>query len=158
MTAATERRYPRTCGHCGASFVAARSHARWCSSRCRLRAWRVRRRQNQGPGDLERDAQLSAVVGELEAPEVSLCVDVCSQQGCRILACNHTADAVGEDERGVETAPWRSAAWNDPEVRRVRARLAEQSDALSRLRDENAVLRRWVSERLHPNPVDDQGA
>src|SRR5262245_2740553 len=114
MTAARERRYPRTCARCAAPFVAARSHARWCSGRCRLRAWRAQREGFDGLDDGASEAGLTARVLALQAAlEIAQSEGVCAVQGCRILGDRHMADAVGKDERHVEVAPWRRAAWND---------------------------------------------
>jgi ribosomal protein S27AE len=158
-TAGSERRYPRTCAHCGATFVAARSHARWCSGRCRLRAWRAERKSLDGLDDGAPDAGLAARVRALQAAlEVAQSAGVCAQQGCRLLTHHQAKEAIGEGEERAAISPWRDGEWDHPSVQRLRARLSEQAEELDRLREENALLRRWVSEHRHSNPVDGQGA
>ncbi len=83
---------------------------------------------------------------------------VCAQHGCRLLADQQAREAIGEGEERAAVSPWRYGEWNHPWVQRVRARLSEQAEELDRLREENALLRRWVSARRHANPVNGRGA
>lgn len=45
-------------------------------------------------------------------------------------------------------APWRDTEWEHPTVRALRTRVVEQAGEMDRLRAENGLLRRWISQRV----------
>jgi hypothetical protein len=97
---------------------------------------------------------MQALQAALEAEQLER---VCAQQGCRLLADHQATEAIGQGAKRAETSPWRHGEWDHPSVRRLRARLSEQAAELDRLREENALLRRWVREHRHANPVNGRG-
>lgn len=146
---AGNRRYPRICGECGIAFVASRRDARWCSSPCRLRAWRHRQRIGKTPADCKDHEQLVGRIDSLQAAlEQAHAANVCAQQGCQLGAVAHTAQARNEVEYAGRVTPWRTAEWQEPTARLLRAKLTQQADELDRLRQENGLLRRWVSDHF----------
>jgi len=74
--------------------------------------------------------------------------DVCAQQGCRLQQATVTRQSRQPGESGVDIAPWRGTDWEHPAVRVLRARVSAQADELDRLRQENGLLRRWISKRV----------
>lgn len=144
---ASAREYPRTCGQCGSDFVAGRRDARWCSGRCRLRAWRQRHRCTDERGGRDECEHLARQVTALqEALERSERVNVCAHHGCQVDAIVQTTRAGEASTHRRELAPWRSAEWMEPANRILRAKITEQADELDRLRQENGLMRRWISE------------
>jgi hypothetical protein len=142
--------YPRICGQCGAVFIAVRGHARWCSDRCRLRAWR----QRHSPGarnEVRNDEKsLAEQVRRLQsALEQAQAGDVCARQGCRLERAMAAGDAQRQGDHDAGVAPWRGSEWQHPTFRALRARVSEQADELDRLREENGLMRRWVDQHQH---------
>jgi hypothetical protein len=139
--------YPRVCGECGQAFLARRTTARWCSDKCRLRAWRhAARAQDRRQIDQLRE-QVEQLRTALLAAQSS---NLCAAAGCQ----NRTAQSagIGDVDLGVPAVPWRSPEWNDHQVRTLRARLTTTTQELERLREENGLMRRWIHERLHADP------
>lgn len=150
MVGEGRRRNPRTCGECGAVFVASRRHARWCSDRCRLRAWRHRQRSGEeragsnDVGPLEKQvALLQAALARIQ-PD-----DPCAEQGCRLTSDEYIARARAHAEAPGRAVPWRSEEWDHPAVKTLRATVTGHANELDRLREENALLRGWVTDRLN---------
>jgi hypothetical protein len=140
--------YPRICGQCGTTFVAVRGHARWCSDRCRLRAWRQRHSPGTRKENRNHDAALVEQVRTLQAALGQAQVnDVCAHHGCRREWTTAGRQLQRQGDHDAEVAPWRDPDWEHPVVQRLRTRVSEQAAELDRLREENGLLRRWVGER-----------
>jgi hypothetical protein len=145
-TAAGGGGYPRTCGQCGTAFMAVRSHARWCSDRCRLRAWRQRNSSEAQKGEHEDPLALVQQVRTLQATwERAQGSDACAHNGCRLVRTTAADQARRQGDYDAQVSPWRRPEWEHPMVRTLRAKLTAQSAELDRLRKENGLLRRWVS-------------
>jgi hypothetical protein len=153
------RGYPRSCSWCGTAFVAVRGHARWCSDRCRLRAWRERNSPETRQGERIDVAALVRRVHTLQAAlEREQAKDICAHNGCRFEPVIAAGVARRQSEYDAQMAPWRDPAWEHPTVRALRARLSEQAHELDRLRQENGLLRCWVSRHVEPEAPGQAGA
>jgi hypothetical protein len=144
------RRYPRTCGVCGTVFVASRRHARWCSDRCRLHAWRHHQRSGREGSGSDEVGQLVNQVALLQAAlERAESVNSCAEQGCQLVSAGHAAREGAAADASGWAVPWRSEEWDHPAVQALRATVTGQAEELDRLREENALVRRWAAERLN---------
>ena len=76
--------------------------------------------------------------------------DVCARNGCRVTWTIAAEQARRQDVCDAQVAPWRHPEWNDSMVRELRTKLTEQAAELDRLREENGLLRRWVSRHVDP--------
>ena len=85
--------------------------------------------------------QLQAVVSEAQD------VDACAPRGCRLSTAAVVDQAWWHSGRGAGVAAWRDPKWDHPTVRGLRIRVSQQAAALDRLREENGLPRRWVSQR-----------
>lgn len=74
--------------------------------------------------------------------------DVCAQRGCQLTPLDAAEQTRGQGERGAAVAPWRDSGWEHPTVRALRTRVVEQAGEIDRLRVENGLLRRWISQRV----------
>jgi hypothetical protein len=151
------RCYPRICGYCGNIFTAARRHARWCSGRCRVAAWREQRSRDRGGADshgqafpARREEQVHAALAEARDA-------VCAWQGCQLTRHAAAGHAHRQDEHAAVVVPWRGVEWEHPTVCVLRARVSEQARELDRLREENGLLRRWVSRHVDVADTDSRG-
>lgn len=142
------RRFPRACGSCGEGFAAARRHARWCSDRCRLRAWRQRRHPAYESSERTKNAVLLRQVLALQAAlERAHAGQAYAAQGCQLADVNAATRARQQADQAAQLAPWRGAKWEHPAFRTLRVKVPEQADELNRLRQENGLLRRRASQR-----------
>jgi hypothetical protein len=68
--------------------------------------------------------------------------NLCASAGCRL------AREAGTDRSSCAagSAPWRDPDWNSTPARELRQRLTRALQDVDRLRDENALLRRWIVE------------
>ncbi len=152
------RCYPRICGYCGNSFTAARRHARWCSARCRVAAWREQRSRDQGGADSHGQAAPARHEAQVAVAFAEARDAVCAEQGCQLTRHAAAGHALRQDEQGAAVMPWRGAEWEHPTVRALRTRVSEQARELDRLREENVLLRRWVSRHVDAADIADAGA
>jgi hypothetical protein len=137
--------YPRVCGQCGQAFLAQRTTARWCSDRCRLRAWRHAARAADR-GQIERlQTQVKDLHRALRETQQD---NLCASAGCQNATPIRAGHADHAPDRQRQAAPWRGPEWNDPAVRALREQLTNASHEIDRLRDENRLMRRWIHQRL----------
>ena len=131
--------YPRVCAECGRAFVARRRTARWCSDKCRLRAWR-HAAQSTDHQQIDRlRQQVEVLRNALQAAQGD---NLCASAGCQLARAadtNRSSSAPG-------AAPWRDPDWNSTPARELRQRLTRALQDVDRLRDENVLMRRWIME------------
>jgi hypothetical protein len=138
--------YPRVCAECGRGFTARRRTARWCSDKCRLRAWRHATRATDN-AEIDR---LRQQVAQLRAALQSVQDDgICSTAGCQQLPPPRQKTATA-----AALGVWRDPDWNGAAARTLRTTLTQTLQEVERLRDENTLMRRWITEhrdhRDHP--------
>ena len=76
-------------------------------------------------------------------------VHSCAEKGCQLVSAGHAARARVDADAGRRAAPWRNEEWDQPAVQTLRATVTGHADELDRLREENALLRRWVTAGLN---------
>jgi hypothetical protein len=137
--------YPRVCPECGRGFTARRRTARWCSDKCRVRAWRHTARAT----DTAEIQRLHEQVVQLRtALQTAHDDNICAMAGCQQLPVAHL------DAYTAKPIAWRDPDWNSAAARALRTKLTRTLNEVERLRDENTLLRRWILQHRHRHATD----
>lgn len=97
--------------------MARRRTARWCSDRCRLRAWRHTARAAD-------DAEIKRLRQQVAALREAL-QKVQNDGACAIAGCQLARDIAECSTTPAPPAPWRDEDWDSTAVRALRTKLTQ---------------------------------